>query len=290
MTILMLNGALADTATAVLPATDRALTHGLGLYETLKLVDGYPVFFDEHMARLDLGLSELGLERPCSHAEMAKQIILLSHESGVPAGACRVLVTAGPLDGHPSLLIQAEVRTFPGRPLNVISYRGVRVRAQLKAMTVMQSYLAQRAARAVGADDAILVDDDERIFEGSTSNMFLIRGGGLVTPPAEGAILPGVMRAKVEGLAAANGIPVVEALVRVSDLRPDDGMLLTSSVRGIVGVASVDGMALRVDHVLLNLLRRLVNSAEEASVAEFRQQYATETAQLPGAKNREHRP
>jgi branched-subunit amino acid aminotransferase/4-amino-4-deoxychorismate lyase len=103
--------------------------------------------------------------------------------------------------------------------------------------------------------------------------MFLVRGGGLVTPPAEGAILPGVLRAKVEELAGAHGIPVVEAFARVADLRPDDGMLLTSSVRGIVAVSSVDGHELRVDEALLELLCSLVGDAEAASTAAFRAAY-----------------
>ena len=273
MTVLMLNGVLTAADEATVPATDRALTHGLGLYETLKLMRGVPVFFEEHIARLDLGLEELGLGRPATREEMAEQICRLSEASDVPEGACRVLVTAGPPDGTPGLIIQTDRRTFPARPLRVISYRGVRVRAQLKAMTVMQSYLAQRAATAAGADDAILVDEEGRMFEGATSNMFLVRGGGLVTPPAEGAILPGVMRAKVEELASANGIPVVEAFARAADLRPDDGMLLTSSVRGIVPVDSVDGHQLLVPDNLLMHLRALVGAAEAASAADFRARY-----------------
>src|SRR5674476_347859 len=174
MTVLMLNGELIAPEKATLPATDRALTHGLGLYETLKLVGGIPVFFEEHVARLDLGLEELGLERPFPREEMAGQICRLSDASGVVDGACRVLVTAGAEGGRPNLLIQTDRRQFPARPLRVISYLGVRVRAELKAMTVMQSYLAQRAAKAAGADDAILVDDEGRIFEGATSNICLL--------------------------------------------------------------------------------------------------------------------
>ena len=116
-------------------------------------------------------------------------------------GACRLLVTAGAPEGAPSLLVQTDQRTFPQRPLRVITYRGVRVSAQYKAMTVMQSYLAQQAAKAAGVDDALLVDGEGQIFEGATSNVFLVRAGGLITPPAEGDILPGVLRAKVEELA-----------------------------------------------------------------------------------------
>lgn len=269
----MLNGVVMNVAEATLPATDRALTHGLGLYETLKLVDGVPVFFEEHLARLQAGLDELGLELPVSRDELAAQITHLSRASGMAAGACRLLVTAGPPGGKPSLLIQNDQRAFARPPLRVIGYRGVRVRAQLKAMTVMQSYLAQRAAQEAGVDDAILVDDDGRMFEGATSNMFVVRGGGLVTPPAEGAILPGVLRAKVEALAEANGITVVEALVRIADLRPDDGMLLTSSVRGIVPVCRVDDRELRVDTELTDRLRALVATAEAASAKAFRATY-----------------
>ncbi len=265
----MLNGVLCESTEALVPATDRGRTHGVGINETLKLVGGVPVFFDEHAARLEQGMVTLGLEPPFDRAELAAQVCRLSEAAGVPDGACRILVTAGPPDGRPTVLVQVEVRRFPARPLNVITYRGVRVSAQLKAMTVMQSYLAQRRAAAAGADDALLVDDLGRIFEGATSNAFVVRAGGLVTPPAEGDILPGVMRATVERLAAANGVPVIEAWVRVADLRPDDGLLLTSSVRGIVAVQRVDDRHLTVPEDTLRHLRDLVAAEEAASRERF---------------------
>lgn len=271
--MLILNGVLLTEAEATLPATDRALTHGLGLYETLKLVGGVPVFFDEHVARLVRGIAALGLEKRIDKPEMAEQICRLSEATGIPDGACRLLVTAGAPNGAPNLLIQTDRRVFPQRPLRVITYRGVRVSAQYKAMTVMQSYLAQQAANAAGVDDALLIDGEGRIFEGATSNVFVVRGGGLVTPPAEGDILPGVLRAKVEQVAAAAAIPVVEAWARVADLRPDDGVLLTSSVRGIVPVERVDGVRLLVHERELHALRSLIGEAETASAASFRAAY-----------------
>jgi branched-subunit amino acid aminotransferase/4-amino-4-deoxychorismate lyase len=269
----MLNGVLVSADKATLPATDRALTHGLGLYETLKLVEGVPVFFEEHLARLESGIDALGFQRPYTAADLAEQICRLAEANDVGDGACRLLVTAGPPDGRPGLLIQTDLRDFPARPLRVVTFRGVRVSAQFKAMTVMQSYLAQQAALKAGADDAILVDDEGRIFEGATSNVFILRDGGLLTTPAEGAILPGVMRAEVEKLAADAGIPLVEAYAHVADLRPDDAMILTSSVRGIVSVDGVDGRRLRVDAEFVQRLRALVGADEAASVAAFRAAY-----------------
>ena len=271
--MLLLNGVLISEVEATLPATDRALTHGLGLYETLKLVDGVPVFFEEHVDRLVQGIAALGLEKHIDRPELAEQICRVSEANDVRDGACRLLVTAGAPEGAPSLLVQTDQRTFPQRPLRVITYRGVRVSAQYKAMTVMQSYLAQQAAKAAGVDDALLVDGEGQIFEGATSNVFLVRAGGLITPPAEGDILPGVLRAKVEALASADGIPVVEAWVRVADLRPDDGMLLTSSVRGIAPVERVDDVRLLVHEMELTKVRSLIGEAEAASTNAFRDTY-----------------
>ena len=271
--MLILNGVLLTEAEATLPATDRALTHGLGLYETLKLTGGVPVFFDEHLDRLVRGIAALGFKKPIDKPELAEQICRLSEASAVADGACRLLVTAGAPDGAPNLLMQTNRRTFPDRPLRVITYRGVRVSAQYKAMTVMQSYLAQQAAKAAGVDDALLVDGEGRIFEGATSNVFIVRAGGLITPPAEGDILPGVLRAKVEQLATGAGIPVVEAWARVADLGADDGVLLTSSVRGVVPVERVDGVELRIHDQELAKLRSLIGDAEAASAAAFRAAY-----------------
>ncbi len=271
--LISLNGRLVDEREAFVPALDRAVTHGIGLYETLKLAGGVPVFFAAHMDRLQAGLAVLEIAVPWDRVTIARAIVELAAAGGVTDGGCRVLVTAGPAWGGPSLLIRHDVRERPGAPLRVITHRGIRVSGALKAMTFMQSHLAQRAAAAAGADDAIFVDDEGRMFEGATSNIFLARGGGLVTTPAEGAILPGVMRAAIERVAEADGITVVEAYGRVADLRPDDAMFLTSSVRGIAAVASVDDRPLRVDRAMLERLEQLVADAERAATDAFRAEY-----------------
>ena len=271
--LVSLNGELMAEREAYVPALDRAVTHGIGLYETLKLTGGVPVLFGEHMDRLSAGLDVLEIAVPWDRATIARWIVALAAAGGISDGGCRVLVTGGSAWGGPSVLIRHDVRESSVQPLRVITHRGIRVSGALKAMTFMQSHLALRAAAAAGADDAIFVDDEGRMFEGATSNIFLARGGALVTTPAEGAILPGVLRAVLERAAGAGGIPVLEAYSRVADLRPDDSMFLTSSVRGIVAVASVDDHRLHVDEAMLTRLRRLVGEAEQAAAAAFRATY-----------------
>ena len=66
---------------------------------------------------------------------------------------------------------------------------------------------------------------------------------------------------------------MLEAYSRVADLRPDDSMFLTSSVRGIVAVETVDDRALRVDDAMLDRLRQLVAAAEREAATAFRATY-----------------
>jgi len=273
MSHVMLNGELLDEREAMVSALDRGLTHGVGLYETIKVWGGACAFFDEHAGRLEKGLAALHIPCPFTGDDLARQILAVAAGNEVRDGACRLLVTAGPPWGEPTLLVQTDVRTFPQRPLTAISYRIARAAAAFKSNSFVPSLVAKRAAEAAGADDAIFVDDDGRILEATTANCFVYRGGVLTTPPLDGSILPGVIRGKIMQLAEADGMAVAERYIRISELAPNDSVLLTSSVRGIVLVSSVDGVPLRLDEDLRRRLRSLLGAAERASAAAFAKRY-----------------
>jgi branched-subunit amino acid aminotransferase/4-amino-4-deoxychorismate lyase len=273
MTMVMVNGRLAQAEQATVPALDRGLTQGLGLYETLKLIDAAPAFFDEHIARMRTGLAILQIDLPETSADIATQIVRLSQAAEVPNGACRILVTAGPPAGPPTVLIQVEVRLFPDHPLRLISHHALRSTADLKSKSFTTSHLAMQAAKTAGADDALFVDEQGRAHEATTANLFVQTAGRLVTPPLDGSILPGVVRTKMIELSAAAGEPVLEGHILADRLDANDAVLLTSSVRGIVLGASLDGRPLKIDEDLLRKLQRRLSDAEAASAARFRATY-----------------
>jgi branched-subunit amino acid aminotransferase/4-amino-4-deoxychorismate lyase len=273
MTHVMLNRRLCDEREATVSALDRGLTHGVGLYETIKVSGGACAFFDEHASRLEKGLHGLHIPVPFTRDDLARQILAVASRNGTGDGACRLLVTEGPPWGEPTLLVQTDVRTFPQRPLTVISYRIARAAAAFKSNSFVPSLVARRAAEAAGADDAVFVDDDGRILEATTANCFVQRGGVLTTPPLEGSILPGVIRGKIIELAEDDGMAVAERHIRLSELTPNDSVMLTSSVRGMVLVSSIDGLPLRLDEELVGRLRSLLGAAERASAAAFAQRY-----------------
>ena len=92
-------------------------------------------------------------------------------------------------------------------------------------------------ARAEGCDEALLIDTRGCVLEGSRTNVFLVARGTLVTPPADGRILPGVMRGLVIERARSLGIPVEESPLSLLDrrLQPDE-VFLTNAVRGVIPV------------------------------------------------------
>jgi branched-chain amino acid aminotransferase len=100
----------------------------------------------------------------------------------------------------------------------------------------MYRVVALTRARAQDADEALLLDDDERLLEASVANVFVSIGGRLVTPPLTRPILPGLTRADV---VAALGVE--ERDVTLEDLAGADEIFLTSSLARAVPVLAVDG-------------------------------------------------
>jgi branched-chain amino acid aminotransferase len=111
----------------------------------------------------------------------------------------------------------------------------------LKTLAYTDSVLALIEAQRAGADEALLLDTDGHVSEATASNLFAWVAGVLVTPPGSCAALPGVTRATVLELAAALNIPAAERVIGVSDLAAAGEVFLTSSLRGIAPVRTIDG-------------------------------------------------
>jgi branched-chain amino acid aminotransferase len=110
----------------------------------------------------------------------------------------------------------------------------------IKTGNYLGSILATRRAIEAGGDDAILCNADGEVVEGATSNVFFVKGSQLATPPLDAGLLAGITREVVCRLAGELGHAVVQLRVRPDDLRAADEVFLTSSVRGIMPVTTID--------------------------------------------------
>src|SRR5271156_3347442 len=93
----------------------------------------------------------------------------------------------------------------------------------------------------LGEEVPLTPTDAGEVLEAGRANVFVLTGGGIATPPADGRILPGTARGATLDLAAELGVPAAERPLHLEDLRDADDLFLTSSLRGIRPVRSLDG-------------------------------------------------
>jgi len=252
------NGRVVPLSRAAIPVTDGAVTHGDGVFETIRLYGGKPLFLIKHRARLARGARLLGLACP-SRAALTRNIdALLRRNLGCGDAVCRVSLSRPPgvdpaargvaratrvitLRALPADLSRARSRGIAAR--TVPFDRGGGPAAAVKSLSYLPSLLALRLARAAGAQEAILLSSFGEVLEGAASNVFVRVENGFVTPPADGRILPGVMRGLLLDLARARSLPVAEAPVQLRDLTRAREIFVTNAVRELVPVVRLDGRA-----------------------------------------------
>jgi branched-chain amino acid aminotransferase len=129
-----------------------------------------------------------------------------------------------------------------------------------KLSNYMVAVLAMVEVRRAGAEEALVLDAAGRVVEGTTSNVFFVKDGVLVTPPEEAGILMGITRAKILEIARRENIPVKEKSFFPKELVAADEAFISSSIREIAPVVTVDGVPIgtgRPGALTLTLLKAL---------------------------------
>jgi para-aminobenzoate synthetase/4-amino-4-deoxychorismate lyase len=226
----------------------------LGVFETLLVRDGRPLELEAHLARLDASLSALfGAPAPTTAREL-----VLDHARG--AELARLRLTVAP-DGEGVLVADVVVApvdaslVLPGwdggvdlAPVVVAGGIGAHKWADRRLLASAEADLAPRVP--------LLVDRDGAALEASRGNLFVVHDGILVTPPADGRILPGVTRRRVLLLAEALDLDVREESVAFDRIGEADAMFLTGAVRGIEPVRTCDGADVGSDERITAALSR----------------------------------
>jgi branched-chain amino acid aminotransferase len=287
-TRVSIDGALFDEKTAAVPVFDRGFLYGDSVFESLRTAGGRPVDGARHLERLARSAATLGFAATPTDlvaAELAAVLAAAAH----PEAYVRVMLTRGdgPIGLDPALA-GAPRRVIIVQPLRLpapeVYERGVRAviaglervsaRAldpSVKSGNYLNSVLAVAEARARGADEAILCNPAGAIAEGAAANVFVVRGGRVQTPPAAAGLLPGITRRRVLELCAAAGLPADETELTPDALRGADEVFLTSSIRGLVPVTTVDDRAVaggRPGPVTIELRRRYDAFVAEVAAGE----------------------
>jgi branched-chain amino acid aminotransferase/4-amino-4-deoxychorismate lyase len=238
------------------PADDRGLLLGDGLFETLLAQRGVLEDFRRHFQRMAAGCAVLGIAPPREAVALLAATDAIG-KAGLAEGraAVRLTLTAGNGRGldrpllAPGRLI-AQAGPAPDWQGGVsLATAGVRRNqgspaSRLKTLSYLDSILARREARAAGAEEALMLNGRGEIACAAAANVFWIADGRLHTPALECGVLDGIVRGRVIERAKVLGVEVIETAAPADALALSEGAFLTNSLIGVRPVASLDGHAL----------------------------------------------
>ena len=230
-----------DPAEPVFFADDEAVLRGTAAFETLRVYGGRPFRLDAHLERLAGSIERLGLP-PVAAGECADLARTAVEAAGGGELALRyyrtyrtLVATVGPL---PEELDDERERGLRLRTIRIDFdplLRGV------KSTSYAFNMAARQEAERAGDHDALFVSSDGTVLEGTTANVWSREGDDLCTPTLELGILPGVTRAALLEVAAAEGTTVLEGAFPLERLLAADEAFVSSSIREVMPVVEIDG-------------------------------------------------
>lgn len=243
--IFSLNGTIRPISEAQVPITNIEYAYGFGVYETLRVVNQKPYFLQEHIKRLVESARIISLEHEFSEGAIRDGIVELVKQCDTGEAYNIKILLIGAKDPGECLLY-----AFPSKPLfpdrkhqrdgvSTITVSYQRAFPNAKTLNMLQSYMAFRQARTHDCYDALAVDQDGYITEGTMTNFFLTKDKTIFTSPPD-RILDGVTSRIVLDLAIKNGFTVAEKCARVPELADYDGAFLTSTSSKVMPIRRID--------------------------------------------------
>lgn len=251
----LLNGIIVATDEVRISPFDRGFLFGDGIYEVVPVHDGKPLRLDAHFDRLQDGLAALEIANPYSRARWTELVHELIAANGGGDMGVYLEVSRGagkgrdflPEPGMPPTVFGFCFRIAP--PKSEWLERGIAAatlddirwqRCDIKSIALAGPVILKIEARRRGADEAILVRG-ERLAEGGSSAVFVVKDGRIATPPASCERLPSITRQVVGDVLDALKLPLEVREVRRDELLAADEIWIASSTRETLPVTSLDG-------------------------------------------------
>ena len=238
------NGQLLPIEKAVIQLNNIEYAYGFGVYELLKLRNGIVYFEKQHIDRLFHSASVLNLVHIFDRKEISKFIQDLLTELKVDSANLKIILLGGKTAEDSLIFILPLSPLYPKREyytqgVKTITYSFQRLFPQAKTLNMLGSFLAYKKAKENGCYDALLLDSNENLTEGTRTNLFVIKDKTLFTQPKE-KILEGVTRATVLHLAKKLGYEIEEREITKNQLDKYHGAFLTSTSSKILPVRKID--------------------------------------------------
>ncbi len=278
-----IDGRVCSEQDARVSVLDHGFLFGEGVYEVLRTYDRRPFLYPEHMARLRASAARITLPFPVDDAEVLTRIRDTIAAAALPGEAyVRLVLTRGVGElvydpaacPSPTFVIIVKPHVDPPAAalrdgvrlalVSVVRNHPASVDPSIKSNNLLNNALAMQEAYRRGGFEALMNNHRGELCECAQSNVFLVRDGALLTPPADAGLLVGITRGFVCELAAVLGIPVRQTALYEPDLATADEAFITSTTREIVPVVAVDAQT--IGHGVPGPITRRLMEAYRAAV------------------------
>lgn len=257
--IIYLNGEFVPQERAVVSLFDHGLLYGDGVFEGIRAYHNRVFKMGEHLDRLYESARNVMIEIPLAKAEMQEVVLETLRRNNLCDAYIRLVVTRGVGDlgldprkcPNPTIFcIAASIQLYPEelyeKGLSVITVSTRRniptaCNPRVKSLNYLNNIYAKIEANLAGVPEAIMLNAEGYVAEASGDNIFLVKKGVLITPPAYIGLLEGITRNTVMELARQKGIPVEEKVFTLHDVYIADECFLTGTAAEVIPTVKVDG-------------------------------------------------
>lgn len=250
---LFFNDAIVPADKAAISFADNSYLYGMGLFETMRAVNGQVFRLDDHLNRMIASAKALAIPFGYTPREIESAIGQVLEANGLKNARMRMTLSSGPLTQAESLkgMLLISATQFTPYPKEYYD-KGVRVALTEfrqnpndptcghKTTSYAARLIALRHAHEKLAAESLWFTPDNYLAEGSISNVFLVQDGVLVTPRLETPVLPGIARRTVLSLAEKLGIKCAEKDLTIHDLLSAQEVFLTNVIMTILPVTAVE--------------------------------------------------
>lgn len=254
-----INGEIISPENAKISVFDHGLLYGDGVFEGIRFYNGRIFKFDEHINRLDESARHILLKIPNSLDYIKEETIKTIRASKMKDGYIRLILTRGigtlGLSPHKCknaqiIIIVDKISLYPDElyknGMEVITVPTQRnmseaVSPRVKSLNYLNNVLAKIEAINAGFEEAIMLNKYGFVAECTGDNIFIIKNGTVITPPAYMGALEGITRNTVMELATEMNIPVKQRVMSRHDVFSADECFLTGTAAEVIPVTKVDG-------------------------------------------------
>ncbi|MEK3889302.1 branched-chain-amino-acid transaminase [Bacillus sp. FSL K6-3431] len=279
--LIFLNGQFVKKEDAVVSVYDHGFLYGDGVFEGIRSYSGNVFRLEEHLRRLYDSAKSIMLTIPYTKEEMTSIVVETLRQNNLKDGYIRLVVSRGvgnlglsPFTcAKPQVIAIAEpLSIFPKEMyetgLEIVTVATRRNRSDVlspmvKSLNYLNNILVKIEANLAGVEEALMLNDQGYVAEGSADNIFIVKDNKLLTPPGHVGALVGITRNAIMELALEKGYEVAEAVFTRHDVYTADEVFLTGTAAEVIAVSKVDGRVIGegkpgpVTSVLLESFRKL---------------------------------